>query len=219
LRSIFVCLVILNLVLAAWIVISNYAMSGDGAPSVQRSEPARVVVTSPELAAPEELNPQAQAMCAMVGPFTNLARADILVERLQGLEVPASLEEVGVADGQSYWVYLPPAPSRDRALQLLAELQALNIDSYVIPEGELANGISLGLFSEAGRADAKLNELTGLEYDAQIKIDPRTIVQSWVVAPAAQASALSPELWSELLAETDGVSLQQNYCPAVASSQ
>ena len=62
------------------------------------------------------------------------------------LDIQAEIRSVDAAAGLDYWVYLAPLASRQASLRQLKELQARKIDSYIITQGDLANGISLGIF-------------------------------------------------------------------------
>ena len=160
-----------------------------------------------------------QELCTVVGPFNNLAQADILVEQLAGLSVPASLQKVEVPVKKNFWLYLEPMASKAEALKKLAELQAQKIDSYIIPKGDLVNGISIGVFVESYRADFRKKELAKLGYDVKIRVDIRTAEQSYVVAKANDAVNVSAATWAQLLEGGDNVTYKQNYCSDVASSQ
>ncbi|WP_111643387.1 SPOR domain-containing protein [Marinimicrobium alkaliphilum] len=155
--------------------------------------------------------------CVMVGPFAGTEPADGLVGRLSSLEVGAWVQELEVSDGQGYWVYLPPEVSQQAALRRLYELQAKGIDSYVIPRGELANGISLGMFVSEVSAEARRTELSDLGYDAQLRTVDRTLRETWVLMPRREARSLAPSRWETLLERTGDVERRENLCPGVAS--
>ncbi|GAB2190261.1 SPOR domain-containing protein [Sessilibacter sp. MAH2] len=158
-------------------------------------------------------------LCSLIGPYKNLARADILVEKLAALDVSASLREVLVPGKTSYWVYLPSLGSSDAAFRKLKELQAKSIDSYVIPNGNLQYGISLGLFNEKNGAEIKQKELAAKGYEVKIHEEVRKISQNWVVASAQNASKISSERWNSLIGDQEGIVYQQNFCPDVASRE
>ncbi len=156
-------------------------------------------------------------LCTLVGPFAERGDAESLGQRLQALDIVAEIRDLEVSDGQGYWVHLAPELSQREALRRLHELQAKQIDSYVIPRGELANGISFGMFSREALAEARQAELLGLGYDAKIREVERTHRETWVVMPALQARALADELWEELLVGHPALERRQNLCPGVAS--
>ncbi len=142
------------------------------APSEPEPEPApRPVATPepsvaeppavPEIAAaapakepvPPAVEPPPVAQCVRIGPFSDEAPARAAAERLRAQRVFATLAPETVAVESRYWVYLPPASSREEALGALDRLQEQGFDSFVVGSGEYRNAISLGVFStpEAAR--------------------------------------------------------------------
>lgn len=161
----------------------------------------------------------ADELCTVIGPFNNLAQADILVEQLAGLGVGAELRKVEVPIKKSFWLYLEPMATKEESKEKLADLLAQGVDSYIIPKGDLVNGISIGVFVEQYRADIRKKELADLGYEVSIRVDVRTAQQSWVVAAAKETVVVSSATWANLLEGGDEVTYKQNYCSDVASLQ
>lgn len=162
---------------------------------------------------------QANAMCELVGPFDDQSRSEHLIQRLMALDVSARREEIDVPAGARYWVHLEPELSQNAALRRLHELQAKNIDSYIIPRGELALGISLGMFSRQDLAKQRQEDLRALDYDAKILEITRTQREIWVSLPLAQAAQVGDSFWRELLNDQPQLEKRQSLCPGVASSE
>jgi hypothetical protein len=159
------------------------------------------------------------SLCTLIGPFSKLLRAEYFMERLTALELKADVRELEVPGEPSYWVYLPSLGSRKEAFGLLRELQAKSVDSYVIPGGELENGISFGMFSQKKLAEQRLAAMRKDGYQAELKEVMRSYQEVWVVLEPGQAGQLSPETWQAmLLEEDDEIDRRQNYCPPVASN-
>lgn len=156
-------------------------------------------------------------LCTLVGPFAETSSAENLLERLSSLDVKGRIEGVEVSDGEGYWVYLPPELSHKAALRRLHELQAKKVDSYIIPRGELAMGISLGMFSQEEHARQRREELEALGYEAQIEEISRTHRETWISLPLSQAARVADGFWVELLSDQPGLEKRQNFCPGVAS--
>jgi hypothetical protein len=156
-------------------------------------------------------------LCTLVGPFPELLRAEYFQERLAALDVMAIIQDIEIPGEVSYWIYLPPRESRKQAFSELRELQAKGIDSYVIPKGELANGISFGMFSQPNLAKGRLEDMRSRGYPAELKEITRTYKETWVVAPSAEAAKLGPESWLQVMASEDNLERRQNFCPPVAS--
>lgn len=156
-------------------------------------------------------------LCSLLGPYTEPLVAESAAERLKALDVDARVRAIEISDGPGYWVHLPPEPSERAALARLHELQAKQIDSYIIPRGDLAQGISFGMFSRESLAQERRDSLRERGYQAQIREIERNHTETWVVLPLAQARSLGDSLWRELLSEAQGLERRQNFCPGVAS--
>jgi hypothetical protein len=119
--------------------------------------------------------------CARVGPFEELPEAAELaaVLRGRGLDPRQRLLESDVWVG--YAVMLEPAPTRSEALRRAGALRDAGLqDIYVEPGGDLRNAISLGLFSDAARAQRRLAEIADLGFDPVIRDRTRTAEVYWV---------------------------------------
>lgn len=75
------------------------------------------------------------------------------------LDIQAEIRTVDAAAGLDYWVY-PGSPGFSSGIhRQLKELQARKIDSYIITQGDLANGISLGIFPRSDSAESVMLRL------------------------------------------------------------
>ncbi|RYY72880.1 MAG: hypothetical protein EOO52_20180 [Gammaproteobacteria bacterium] len=155
--------------------------------------------------------------CQLFGPFAELLHAEYLVERLTALSVNASVRQIEIADGKNYWVYLKPEMSEKEALRRLSEIQQSKaIDSYIIPSGELANGISFGQYPNEKEASAKAEQIRAQGYAAEIKEIPKSHNETWVEVRELADQKISEEKWVELLKEEKAIERRQNYCLGVA---
>lgn len=171
-------------------------------------EPARTLA---EVARDED------ALCDLVGPFERLLHAEYLQEALQALGVTSQVRQLDVPESEGYWVHLPPLATKKEALQQLRDIQAKQIDSYLIPKGELANGISFGMFTRKELAEARLAQMRELGYPAESLLVERSRSENWVLLLPGEAAKLGAAKWSELLAEQNEVKKQQKFCSGVAS--
>lgn len=158
-----------------------------------------------------------QPLCTLVGPFSELLNAEYFVERLAALDVNSTIRDLEIPGEVSYWVYLPPLGSRKQAFNRLRELQAKGIDSYVIPKGELANGISFGMFSQPDLAASRMDDMRSRGYAAELDEIARSYKETWVVVSPGQADLLSSETWQKMLSDGADLERRQNFCPPVAS--
>ena len=102
--------------------------------------------------------PQAQTQsCMEWGPIA-AKRASDAQARLLKLKLGDRLSYTDTASrGGPYWVYFPPLPTKLAADDKLTELQGLGIkDIAVVRTGPWQNAISMGLYSKAAIADARV---------------------------------------------------------------
>lgn len=188
--------------------------------TIERSpEPEQEVEPSTENSIETELPPSrdGKLLCEMVGPFANNEVANDFVERLTAIEIASSIRELELPAGPGYWVYLEPQSSRRDALRLLSELQSKRIDSYVIPKGDLANGISLGMFSKKSLSDARVREMAAIGLTPLVEEIERTYRELWVMLEPGEDLKMSKLTWERVMEEINMLERRQNYCLDVAS--
>ena len=150
--------------------------------------------------------------CVYLGSFPVEDRARQLVQRLLSLDVQASVQTVDAAAGTDYWVYLPPLASRQASLWQLRELQARKIDSYIITEGDLTDGISLGIFQRKDSADSVVERLKTAGYDALVRELARSQHDYWAQITPESGRLVDDSLVRQLA--PDFPELQKQTMPA-----
>ncbi|MFN3629058.1 MAG: hypothetical protein ACK4XK_03205, partial [Casimicrobiaceae bacterium] len=98
--------------------------------------------------------------CAEWGPLGEPERARALM-LLEPLNLGRTLSQRRVEVIAEHWVYIPPKPNRAQADRAMAELRALKVeDAALLTEPGAWNlAISLGVFRDRARAEARLEEL------------------------------------------------------------
>ena len=99
----------------------------------------------------------------------------------------------------------------------LRELQEKKIDSFIIPQGEIANGISLGVFDKQENAEKRQQAIVEMGYNPQLRINPRNYMENWVVIYPEHSALFSPELYNQLHLENNKLDLRKDQCNKVAS--
>jgi hypothetical protein len=128
-----------------------------------------------------------QDVCLFLGSFDAQQPAQALEQRLLSLDVQPAVVPVDAAGGIDYWVYLAPLASRQASVRQLKELQARKIDSYLIGTGDLANGISLGIFPRLDSAQSVMYRLRSAGYEPLLRELPRAHQAFWVrIAPQSR---------------------------------
>ena len=151
--------------------------------------------TTRQTSAPEK----SEALCWAVGPYLIEVDAKNMHARLLALDISARLENKAVVVKKEFWVYLEPLANKKMALRKLKELQKRGVDSFVITEGELANGISLGLFAQKESVDRLLKKLAKKKLVPKVKPLERKRNQHWVVAPINKRSVIDEKTRQRLL--------------------
>jgi cell division septation protein DedD len=151
------------------------------------AEPARA--TEPTVAAtlvprePPTEGAQAAAAtrCTSVGPFRELSQAATAAAALRSAGYQP-LQRVAEGDiWIGYWVYIPAIPSEAEANGVLAKVRADGItDSYVIPNSDSGNLVSLGVFSEISGVSRRRDQVRALGFEPQVVDRTRRATVYWV---------------------------------------
>ena len=119
--------------------------------------------------------------CISVGPFRDVSEAAHAATTLRGGGYDPRQR---VADGEVWvgvWVYLPLPPSRAAGDQTLAKLKAGGIDDALeMPGPNEGSVISLGLYSESKRAQARVAQAQALGFNPGIADRKRTGNVYWI---------------------------------------
>lgn len=149
-------------------------------------------------------------LCRGLGPFENVISAQDVAERFTTFGMQVDLRAVDRKTGDfDYRVVLPPLNSLQEAFRRLRELKSRGIDSYVISQGEDAQGISLGVFSSGTSASNYRQKMVGLGYPVVIKEIPRIFRGYWIFN---QSSEFPANILESVKNEFSGVDLTETAC-------
>ncbi len=157
-------------------------------PPEQLAEP-REEAASVSLAEVLALPPEADRECYTIGPLENEDDISALGAWFSAQGSQATLRNDERREVTSTWVFLPPLESPEAAAARVREMQAANIDDiYVIPRGDMANAISLGLYSQNDTLQRRVSQLEGRGFTPSVLPRYRTATASWfdVTTSAAQ---------------------------------
>jgi hypothetical protein len=93
-----------------------------------------------------------ESVCITLGPFFSLSSARTAADSA-GLDGYRIESEDFTDDKVDYRVFIAPAGSMEEAYRTLKLLRSNSIDSFVMTDGELARGVSLGVFSNRASAE------------------------------------------------------------------
>tara|TARA_R110000868_G_scaffold333645_1_gene594423 strand:- start:73 stop:744 length:672 start_codon:yes stop_codon:yes gene_type:complete len=158
----------------------------------------------------------AEAVCLFLGSFELMADASAVEQRLLSLDIQSRVQSMDAAAGVDYWVYLLPLASRQASLRQLRELQARKIDSYIITQGDLANGISLGIFPRSDSAQSVMQRLRDAGYEPSLRELTRAHRSFWVrISPQSRRLA-DDSVLQRLAFDFKGLEQQLMPCEGVA---
>jgi cell division septation protein DedD len=206
-RNLFLALVLANCAFAAWhtwFAPARRAVHRDDAalPSITLvselpadlrstgvvSESEAAPVDTPPVGAAPSTEPVAEAApvstgggCTSVGPFRDLSQAAAAAANLRAAGYQPLQR---VAEGEiwiGYWVYIQAIPTETEANEILAKVRAEGItDSYVIPNSDSGNLVSLGVFSEISGVSRRRDQVRTLGYEPQVVDRTRRATVYWI---------------------------------------
>ncbi len=141
--------------------------------------------------------------CAEIGPFLSEVDAGGFVET-NSARLPMTIEVRAVPAPPDYRVFIPPFTSLELATSSLETLRTafaergLVIDSFLVPRGELANSIALGLFSEQANALNVQSQLQKLGYTVVVRTEEKSTEEIWIVVSEVESEAAFMQHWSEI---------------------
>ena len=124
-------------------------------------------------------NQDQSPMCAIVADFPTVDEAYSFMSESSNRGFSAVLNLTGEALTPQFRVYIPPLSSRSIATITLDGLSAaasnagLEVETYLITRGSLANAIALGVFALPDSAELVREQVAALGYSAQIQEIPQ----------------------------------------------
>jgi hypothetical protein len=123
----------------------------------------------------------AATRCTSVGPFRELAQAATAAAtlRMAGYQPTQRVAEGDIWIG--YWVYIDAIATEVEANAILSKVRAEGVtDSYVIPNSDSGNLVSLGVFSEISGVGRRRDQMRALGYEPKIVDRTRRATVYWV---------------------------------------
>lgn len=140
----------------------------------------------------------------------------LIKERLFAVGIVSRLQEVSIVDPPGYLLYLPPYPSREKALERLQQLLADGHDAYIFERGELSNGISLDWYRVRQGAEQSLAVYREQGIAAQLRTIEQSHSQRWLSLTEPEHEKIVDRLWRRIIADWPSLIRQKNYCQSIA---
>jgi cell division septation protein DedD len=148
--------------------------------SATSAAPSATSIQKPAAPAPTPATAGA-TRCTSVGPFRELAQAATAASTLRGAGYQPMQR---VADGEiwiGYWIYIDAIPTEAEANAILAKVRGQGItESYVIPNSDSGNLVSLGVFGEISNVTRRREQVRSLGYDPKVVDRTRRATVYWV---------------------------------------
>jgi hypothetical protein len=157
--------------------------------------------------------PAEEPVCATIGYLENRSDAEIVSVRLRALGLKPDLESETSNDQAGIWVLIPPQASRRKAIEIANRLERDGItDLWRFTSGELVHAISLGLFRNEERAEARRKEITDLGYEVMIKPRYRQLTKYWLYFQERTPAVVTEQVWGGLLADFPNLETKETAC-------
>lgn len=137
------------------------------------------------LATPASPDPPANAVCAVVGPFSERDAAQTVAAEIHAAGGSVEWRQQTISAAPVYLVYVAPAVNKDAAVATWRALRARSIEAFIIPSGERKNGISVGVFSEQPRAQAQRQRVAELGHPVRVATMERSATEYRLLANVA----------------------------------
>ncbi len=143
--------------------------------------------------------PESDIECYTVGPLENEDDISAIGAWFSAQGSQATLRSDERREVASTWLFLPPLESREAADALAREIQAANIDDiYVIPRGDMANAVSLGLYSQNDSLHRRVSQLEERGYTPSMLPRYRTVTASWFDVSTSAAQPITIGVLDEI---------------------
>ena len=178
------------------------------ADEVAEQEP---VQAPPQIAAPE---PQPEPMCGTLGVFEKRSQAELVSVRLLADGAKTDITAETTNNQAGYWVLIPPQESRVAAIAIAKRLEEAGVsDLWRFTSGELAHAISLGLFRDDERAQARSDKINEMGFESEVRPRYREQTRYWLNYRYQNGSRMQAEYWQELQEGLPELERNEKTCP------
>ena len=139
-----------------------------------------------------------QGRCVVFGPFSDNDQHAKFIGSLKNSGIDSFGYEENVRKVSLFSVIVSPQASFEAADLLVDKLKAKQIDSSLITDGELLNGLSLGEFKNKDDAAKQVVRLTELDVVANIINKSESYADFWVKLNQQESSETSKDLLKSL---------------------
>ena len=148
--------------------------------AAQDNQPRSQGATDDTVVAAAVARPPAHA-CLTLGPLAADAPVQEMSRWLTQAGATVDVRTDERREVALYWVYFPPRASRDLAVAEVERLRGEGVtDVIAVPKGDMANAVSLGVFSRTDSRDRRVREMNQRGYQPSVSPRYRVKRASWV---------------------------------------
>jgi cell division protein FtsN len=148
---------------------------------------------------PASPEPPDEPMCGRVGMFDKRSQAELLSVRLLAQGGKTDIISESSNEQAGFWVLIPAQPNRAAAIKIAKRLESAGVaDIWRFTSGKLAHAISLGLFRNRARAQARRNEIANLGFKPEVRPRYREQTRYWLNYRYTGDTPLTETRWQEL---------------------
>lgn len=119
--------------------------------------------------------------CFTIGPFREEPKIISFKSQIKSKVRKIGIRERIEKEHWRYWVYLPNAGSKVKAVKLASDLAKKGLkDYYVIARGEFKNSISLGHFKDKSWAEKRLKAIQKMSYKPKMQAIEKEYTLYWL---------------------------------------
>ncbi|MCU7941384.1 MAG: hypothetical protein KZQ87_01785 [Candidatus Thiodiazotropha sp. (ex Cardiolucina cf. quadrata)] len=174
----------------------------------------------PEIELPESDNavaempvPEVIPVCRTIGYLESRSDAEIVSVSLRAMGLKPELQSETSNEQAGVWVLIPPQATRREAIEISNRLERDGVsDLWRFTSGELVHAISLGLFRNEERAEARKNEIIDLGYEAIIKPRYRQKTKYWLYFQEGTPTSDNKKGWNDLIAKFPDLEAKETAC-------
>ena len=169
-------------------------------------------------------NAEDLTQCSFVSGFSTVDDAKGFILLAQERNLGALLNITGDPLPSQYRVFLPPAGNRILATRALDEVSAsisraqLEVETYLITRGRLAEGVGLGVFADNLAADSVRSQVSQLGFSPEIEEISRSNGEIQVVLRPPNSDQVDTAEWLELSDDRPDLTRTENLCETIAQA-
>lgn len=192
--------------------------SGEAVPEPPSRVPPMIVssdlAVSPPVSQADASAQVSSPVCGTLGQFEKRSQAELVSVRLLAQGGKTEITSETTNDQAGYWVLVPPQQNRAAAINIAKRLEEAGVsDLWRFTSGELAHAISLGLFRDQERAQARSDKINEMGFASEVRPRFREKTLYWLNYRYEDPSSFQDEYWRELKASFPDLQRNEKPCP------